>query len=283
MRIVIITGMSGSGKSVALNVLEDAGYYCVDNMPPALLQALAETLAADGVRELAVAMDVRSASSLSNLPASIQALRASTHDIKILYLTANTPTLVARFSETRRSHPLSHRAAEYSLIECIEKEREALAPVEMLAQVLDTSHLAANKLRLWVKEFIALEHAALNLIFESFAFKNGVPLAADFVFDVRALPNPFYELPLRPLSGRDAPVADWLRAQAPVQAMQEDIQTFLQKWLPAFQKDNRSYLTVALGCTGGQHRSVFIAESLAAHFRTRQQDGLQVVVRHREL
>ena len=282
MQIVIITGMSGSGKSVALNVLEDGGFYCVDNMPPALLSALVGTLATDGVHKLAVAMDVRSAASLSSLPASIEALKHTAHALKVLFLSADTPTLVARFSETRRSHPLSHRsAAQLSLIDCIEKEREELAPVELLGHVLDTSHLAANKLRQWVKELIALEHAGLSLVFESFGFKNGVPLAADFVFDMRALPNPFYDPQLRPYSGRDAVVADWLQQQPPVLEMRDDIRAFLEKWLPTFQKDNRSYLTVAIGCTGGQHRSVFIAESLARHFRN--QPELQVVVRHRDL
>lgn len=282
MRIVIITGMSGSGKSVALNVLEDAGYYCVDNMPPTLLPNLVNTLLAEGVKRLAVAMDVRSAESLNSLPANIGALRTLTHDVKVLFLSANTHTLVARFSETRRSHPLSHRMqanGARTLIECIEQEREVLAPVEMLGHVLDTSELSSNKLRAWVKELVMLEHATLILFFESFAFKNGVPMDADFVFDARALPNPFYDPLLRPLSGRDAPVATYLSEQPMAQEMLGDIRQFVEKWLPAFKKDNRSYVTVALGCTGGQHRSVYLAEQLAAHFQSKE----TVVLRHREL
>ena len=281
MRIVIITGMSGSGKSVALNVLEDGGYYCVDNMPPALLPELAQTLSRERVSKLAVAMDVCSAESLTTLPADIEHLRTVAHDVKVLFLNANSHTLLARFSETRRSHPLSHRATpeQRTLAECIELEREVLAPVELLGHVLDTSELSSNKLRAWVKDVVELEHSQLILFFESFAFKHGVPMDADFVFDVRALPNPFYEIALRPLSGRDAPVAQFLASQAIVQDMLQDIRDFVAKWLPAFKKDNRSYVTVALGCTGGQHRSVYIAEQLAAHFASQE----TVVLRHREL
>lgn len=285
MRVVIITGMSGSGKSVALNVLEDLGYYCVDNLPPALLASLVQTLQDEGVKHLAVAVDVRSAgnsSSLEQLPQTIATLRTMAHDLKILFLSANTHTLVARFSETRRSHPLSHRhpqSGQHTLIECIAQERDLLAPIETLAHVLDTSELSSNKLRAWVKELVAIEPSSLILSFESFAFKHGVPMDADFVFDVRALPNPFYDLQLRPLSGRDAPVAEYLAAQPPVTEMLGDIRGFIEKWLPTFKKDNRSYLTVAIGCTGGQHRSVYIAEQLSAHFHTLE----TVVLRHREL
>ena len=285
MRIVLITGISGSGKSVALNVLEDAGYYCVDNLPPALLSSLVSTLTDEGTQALAVAVDARSAESLASLPADVKQLREAGHDVKVMFLTANTHSLVARFSETRRSHPLSHElrpghnpAARRTLIECIQEERERLSAIEQLGHVIDTSELSANKLRGWIKDLVAVDRAPLTLFFESFAFKVGVPLDADFVFDVRALPNPYYDLTLRPLTGRDAPVIEFLDAQPSAAELLNDIRAFIEKWLPSFKTDNRSYLTVALGCTGGQHRSVYMAERLAAYFG----DSERVVVRHRE-
>lgn len=285
MRIVLITGISGSGKSVALNVLEDAGYYCVDNLPPALLPSLVSALISEQSERLAVAVDARSARSLVELPASVRTLKDEGHDVKVIFLTSNTHSLVARFSETRRSHPLSHQlrpdenpAARRTLIECILEERERLSAIEQLGHVIDTSELSASKLRAWIKELVELERAPLTLFFESFAFKHGVPLDADFVFDVRALPNPYYDLALRPLTGMDAPVIAFLDAQPSAAELLQDIKAFLAKWLPSFKTDNRSYLTVALGCTGGQHRSVYMAERLAAHFSPTE----RVVLRHRE-
>ncbi|WP_145653513.1 RNase adapter RapZ [Pseudoduganella lurida] len=285
MRIVLITGISGSGKSVALNVLEDTGYYCVDNLPPALLASLVSTLAEEGTEALAVAVDARSAASLVSLPSDVRKLRDLGHDVKIMFLTANTHSLVARFSETRRSHPLSHElhpdknpAARRTLIECIQEERERLSAIEQLGHVIDTSELSANKLRGWVKDLVQSENAPLTLFFESFAFKVGVPQDADYVFDVRALPNPYYDLTLRPLTGRDAPVIAFLDAQPSAEEMFVDIRAFIEKWLPAFKRDNRSYLTVAIGCTGGQHRSVYMAERLARYFGPTE----RVVLRHRE-
>eukprot|EP01030_Chromulinospumella_sphaerica_P007447 gene7447-biopygen6466 len=285
MRIVLLTGISGSGKSVALNVLEDTGFYCVDNLPPALLASLVDTLVQEGMEALAVAVDARSSASLASLPDNVTRLRAQGHDVKVMFLTANTHSLVARFSETRRSHPLSHElrpgqnpASRRTLIECIQEERERLAPIEKLGHVVDTSELSANKLRAWVKDLVAIERAPIILFFESFAFKLGVPLDADFVFDVRALPNPYYDLTLRPLNGRDQPVIDFLNAQPSALELYKDIRDFIEKWLPSFKTDNRSYLTVAVGCTGGQHRSVYMAEQLAAYFQTSE----KVVLRHRE-
>jgi UPF0042 nucleotide-binding protein len=285
MRIVLITGISGSGKSVALNVLEDTGYYCVDNLPPALLAHLVSQLSDEGTQALAVAVDARSAESLANLPDAVRELRELGHDVKIMYLTANTHSLVARFSETRRSHPLSHElrpghnpAARRTLIECISEERERLSAIEQLGHVIDTSELSANKLRAWIKDLVQSANAPLTLFFESFAFKLGVPLDADFVFDVRAIPNPYYDMALRPLNGRDAPVIAFLDAQPSAEEMFKDIRDFVAKWLPSFKTDNRSYLTVAVGCTGGQHRSVYMAERLARHFQPTE----QVVLRHRE-
>lgn len=288
MRIVIITGISGSGKSIGLNALEDAGYFCVDNLPPALLRALVETRLAEGedAGMLAVAMDARSASSLASLPADIQRLKDDGHDVKVLFLTAKTESLVARFSETRRSHPLSHRMRSDqsptdrpTLLDCIQSEREMLSSVEGIGHVIDTSGLTGSKLRAWIKELVETEATPLTLLFESFAFKFGVPLDADLVFDVRVLPNPFYDIALRPLTGKDEPVREYLRNQPKVEELISDIRNYVEKWLPSFKRDNRSYLTVAIGCTGGQHRSVYVAEKLAAHFL----DAERVVIRHREL
>jgi UPF0042 nucleotide-binding protein len=285
MHIVLISGISGSGKSVALNVLEDAGYYCVDNLPPQLLPDLVRSLNKHGEKKLAVAIDARSHESLPELPDSIRRLKDEGHDIKVMFLTASTHSLVARFSETRRSHPLSHElrpgenpASRRTLIECILEERERLSAIEKLGLVIDTSELSANKLRAWIKELAEIERAPLTLFFESFAFKHGVPLDADFVFDVRAIPNPYYDLELRPLTGKDAPVIAFLDAQPHAIEMMEDIRKFVEKWLPHFKTDNRSYLTVAVGCTGGQHRSVYMAERLAAYFGATE----RVVLRHRE-
>ncbi|MCA1247466.1 RNase adapter RapZ [Massilia sp. MS-15] len=285
MHIVLITGISGSGKSVALNVLEDAGYYCVDNLPPALLPALVDAVSEKGTDRIAVAVDARSAESLVELPVSVRRLKEEGHSLKVMFLTSSTHSLVARFSETRRSHPLSHElrpgenpASRRTLIECIAEERERLSAIENLGHVIDTSELSANKLRAWVKELADLQHAPLTLFFESFAFKVGVPLDADFVFDVRAVPNPYYDLALRPLTGRDQPVIDFLDAQPSATEMLEDIRAFVAKWLPSFKTDNRSYLTVAVGCTGGQHRSVYMAERLGAYFGQSE----RVIVRHRE-
>ncbi|HEV2609891.1 MAG TPA: RNase adapter RapZ [Noviherbaspirillum sp.] len=286
MRIIIITGISGSGKSIGLNALEDAGYFCVDNLPPKLLRQLVATRIEENAQNLAVAMDARSADSLAGLPEDIQWLKDEGHDVKVLFLTAKTESLIARFSETRRSHPLSHRVRatqltenQPTLTECILSEREMLSTIEGIGHVIDTSGLSANKLRAWIKELIETERAPLTLLFESFAFKFGVPLDADLVFDVRVLPNPYYDLALRPFNGRDEPVITFLDSQAHVAELLADIRTFVEKWLPAFKNDNRSYLTVAIGCTGGQHRSVYMVEQLAKHFRPTE----HVLLRHREL
>lgn len=287
MRIILITGISGSGKSVGLNALEDAGYFCVDNLPPKLLRQLVATRLEEGAHTLAVAVDSRSSDSLASLPADIQLLKDDGHDVKVLFLTAKTESLIARFSETRRSHPLSHRVRttqggssnQPTLTECILREREMLSVIEGVSHVIDTSGLSANKLRGWIKELVETERTPLTLLFESFAFKFGVPLDADLVFDVRVLPNPYYDLKLRPHTGRDEPVIAFLDSQAHVAELFTDIRAFVEKWLPAFKNDNRSYLTVAVGCTGGQHRSVYMVEQLARHFRPTE----RVLVRHREL
>lgn len=286
MQIILITGISGSGKSVALHALEDAGVYCVDNLPPTLLQALITTLLAEGVDTAAIAIDARSAKSFAALPADIVRLKNEGHDVKVLFLTAKIESLITRFSETRRSHPLSHRAdfgqgeqLHRTLEECIREECETLVAFEGYSQVIDTSGMSVGKLRSWISELVDIKGSPLTLLFESFAFKFGVPLDADLVFDVRTLPNPFYDVNLRPFTGRDAPVIAFLDAEPDAADLFNDIRNFVEKWLPAFKKNNRSYLTVAIGCTGGQHRSVYIAERLAHYF----QEAEHVVLRHREI
>jgi UPF0042 nucleotide-binding protein len=276
LRLIVISGLSGSGKSVGLKVLEDAGFYCIDNLPADLLSQVAAHLEASGCEDVAVSIDARSASSLAGVPAGIRAMQAMM-DLRVLFLESKDDTLMKRFSETRRRHPLS--TGDRSLSECIREEREILAPIAALAHHLDTSDLSANSLRAWIREFCRLESATFTLVFQSFGFKHGIPLDADLVFDVRCLPNPHYDPQLRPYTGKDAPVVDFLRSRPQVLEMLGDIRAYVAKWLPDYIADNRNYFTVALGCTGGQHRSVWFAETLAEHFRA----GTQVLVRHREL
>ncbi len=277
MQVVVISGLSGSGKSVALNVLEDARFYCVDNLPATLLAATIDLLGAAGYERVAVTVDARSGAALAELPESIRALKGRGVDVRLLFLDAATDTLIKRFSETRRPHPLA--GADTTVDEAIRRERELLDRIGALGQRLDTSDLAPNALRAWIRDLVAIDRAGLVLAFESFGYKQGIPLDADLVFDVRCLPNPFYDPKLRPLSGHDAPVAAFLAALPEANAMLADIGDFVARWLPAFVRDNRAYLTVALGCTGGQHRSVWFAERLAARFRA----SSQVLVRHRQL
>jgi UPF0042 nucleotide-binding protein len=277
MQLILITGLSGSGKSVALNVLEDGGYYYVDNLPAQLLSQTVEFLAAAGHPRVAISIELRDAKTLSGLPSIIAEFRRRGHDARALFLEAKAETLIKRFSETRRRHPLSD--GRLTLPECIERERELLEGVAGIAHRVDTSDLAPNTLRDWVKDFVGLPASGLTLLFESFGYKHGLPLNADLVFDARCLPNPNYDPRLQPLTGRDRAVIEFLEAQPATGKLLEDIRRFVSDWLPAFDRDSRSYLTVAVGCTGGQHRSVYLVEALAARFR----GNLQVLVRHREM
>ncbi len=282
LEIVLITGMSGSGKSVALHALEDAGYYCVDNLPPELLTPFVALELRHDAQKVAIAMDVRSASSLPLVPQQLLQLRAQGVAVQSLFLDANTETLVRRFSETRRLHPLSRADApdqHRALVDAIELERELLGELREQAHVIDTSIIRSSQLQGYVKSLIKAPAAQLTLVFESFAFKRGVPLDADYVFDVRMLPNPHYEPALRNLTGLDKPVADYLLAHSDVQDMFRHIEQFLSHWLQALVRDHRSYVTVAIGCTGGQHRSVYLAEALAAAFS----QNWHTLKRHREL
>jgi UPF0042 nucleotide-binding protein len=280
---VLLTGMSGSGKSVALRALEDSGYYCVDNLPPELLLPLIGLEQQQGARQVAIAMDARTTGSLPLIPEQLGALRRQGVPVRTVFLDATTDTLVRRFSETRRRHPLSRPAAsgdgQSVLVEAIERERELLAGLREHAHVIDTSILRASQLQSYVKALISAPTGQLTLVFESFAFKRGIPMDADYVFDVRMLPNPHYEAPLRPLTGRDQPVVDYLAREPEVAQMAQHIEAFLQYWLERLARDHRSYVTVAIGCTGGQHRSVYLTDWLAAQFRSRW----TVLSRHREL
>jgi UPF0042 nucleotide-binding protein len=277
MQLVIISGLSGSGKSIALNVLEDNAYYCVDNLPAKLLNGLVQFLAQEGYEQVAVSIDVRSGATLSELPGYLMQLKKSGIEVHLIFLDSKTDTLVKRFSETRRRHPLADR--DRTLPECIEHERELLGDLGGLGQRIDTSDLHPSVLRSWIRDLLNAGESGLRLLFQSFGFKHGIPLDADMVFDVRCLPNPHYDPALRPLTGKDAAVVAFLEADADVREMLADIRAYIEKWIPCFVRDNRAYLTIAIGCTGGRHRSVYFAESLAAHFAPSR----NVLVRHREL
>jgi len=277
MQLIVISGLSGSGKSIALKVLEDSGFYCVDNLPAKLLTGLTQFLAQEGYERVAVSIDVRSGATLSELPGLLAQLRKDGTEVHLGFLDAKTDTLVKRYSETRRRHPLAD--GKRTIPESIEYERELLADLADLGHHVDTSDLSPNTLRQWVKDLLDLGGSGFTLLFQSFGFKHGIPLDADMVFDIRCLPNPHYDPLLRPLTGRDAPVIAFLQANEDAASMLDDIRDYVEKWLPCFVRDNRSYLTVAIGCTGGRHRSVYFAEQLAAHFRAER----RVLVRHREL
>ncbi len=286
LQIVLITGMSGSGKSVALHALEDAGFFCVDNLPPELLVAFVAVEQQHQTTRMAIAVDIRAASSLPLLPEQLAVLQKQGIMVQPLFLDATTETLVRRYSETRRKHPLSQLASQHTapdqrraLVDAIELERELLSGLREQALIIDTSIIRPSQLQSYVKSLIATSNEQLTLVFESFAFKRGVPGDADFVFDVRMLPNPHYEPELRELTGRDAAVASFLREQGEVTQMLEQIRVFLSYWLDSLVRDHRSYVTVAIGCTGGQHRSVYLVEQLADLF----QNQWVTLKRHREL
>ena len=302
--LVLITGMSGSGKSVALNALEDLGFYCVDNLPPELLIPFVDLDQKLQTDKIAIAMDVRSHLALPQVPAQIEALRKRNINVRLLFLESTTDTLVHRYSETRRRHPLSKfnridQSAESTdiqkpivitsgnqesiglrnLIESIELERVMLAELREISHIIDTSLLKRSKLQSYIHSLIGAPAASLTLMFESFAFKRGIPVHADYVFDVRMLPNPYYDTNLRAQTGLDAPVASWLSEHQSVRDMEHQIAKFVSTWLPSMDEDHRSYVTVAIGCTGGQHRSVYLVEQLSKDFAS----NWVTLKRHREL
>ena len=283
MKLTIISGRSGSGKSTVLHVLEDLGYYCIDNLPASLLPALANRISEDGndLPLVAVSIDARNVSEdLEKVPEILTELKNTQISTQILFLDANSKTLLRRFNESRRKHPLSTETI--GLREAINFESDLLEHISLLASLtIDTSSMSLQTLRQTVKErFLGNQSSATALLFQSFGFKHGVPVDADIVYDVRCLPNPYWDASLRSLTGLDKPVADFLGADAEVTEMLADISHFLVKWLPNFEANNRSYITIAVGCTGGQHRSVYLCERLSQAFAEKLAN---VQVRHREL
>jgi UPF0042 nucleotide-binding protein len=283
MKLTIISGRSGSGKSTVLHILEDRGYYCIDNLPASLLPALADRISNDDTHlaNIAVSIDARNISAdLQQAPEIISELQARELPTEIIFLDANSQTLLKRFSESRRKHPLSNEST--GLREAIDIESALLESISMMANlVIDTSNMSLHQLRDLVKNRL-LENSgtSMALLFQSFGFKNGVPVDADLVYDVRCLPNPYWDTALRSLTGLHADVAKFLDSQEEVQEMIEDIRDYLEKWLPKYESNNRSYITVAVGCTGGQHRSVYIGEKLGKYFASKIKN---VQIRHRDL
>ena len=277
MQLVVLSGVSGSGKSVALKSLEDAGFFCVDNLPAELIAPLADYAVARGEPRVAIGADARSRESLERLPQIVEKERKRGTDVRVIFLDAADESLVRRFAETRRPHPLAKEGQ--SIEQSIAEERRLLAWLAEIGQRVDTSGLTPPQLRAWIRDVVTTDPTRLTLCFQSFGYKTGVPLDADFVFDARFLPNPYYDPQLRPKTGRDPDVVAFLERETQAGLFIEDIQRLLQRWLPRFMLDQRASINVGIGCTGGCHRSVYIAEQLAQRFKTEY----QVVVRHRDL
>lgn len=274
MHLVLLSGVSGSGKSVALKALEDAGFFCVDNLPAEMIPAL---VASRREPKVAISADARSPETLGSLPKIVEDERARGHEVSVIFLDTNDESLVRRFSESRRPHPLSKEGL--SIGEAIAQERRLLAGLAEIGSRIDTSALTPSQLRQWIHDLVVTDRTRLSLVVQSFGYKSGVPLDADFIFDVRCLPNPYYDPQLRKLSGQDAPVIEFLERETEARLLVEEIQSFLQRWLPKFVLDQRASLTVAIGCTGGRHRSVYVAGELAQRFAA----DYRVIVRHRDV
>lgn len=283
MKLVIISGRSGSGKSTALNLLEDEGYYCIDNLPVLLIPQVVDHLQESNASEhnkVAICVDARNSSNDLSSLVKMMSDRPTDVDVDILFLDADDNILIKRFSETRRRHPLSNKHT--ALTEAILSERKLLEPIaNMSTLTIDTSTMSLHELRTMIKSrLVEKKGSGISILFQSFGFKQGVPVDADIVYDIRILPNPHWDPVLRSLTGQDQEVCEFLNKQPEVEEMFTDIRTYLEKWLPLFEHNNRSYITIAIGCTGGQHRSVYMVERLARHF---QQQYPNVQVRHREL
>ena len=279
--LLIVSGMSGSGKSGALHTLEDLGYYCVDNLPAELLPDFVRRMLANDAApsKIAVVIDARNLGDLSEVPQALSQIGALGANPRLLFLEARDEVVLRRYADTRRRHPLSHLGL--GLADAIALDRQALRPLRKIADILlETSEMNVHQMRRRILAEFGLEGAGVALMFESFAYRHGVPIDADFVFDARVLPNPHWDARLRPLSGRDELVRHYLDAQADVSVYVEQVQTFLDRWLPKLRSETRSYVTVAFGCSGGRHRSVYLAERLAQHFRSA--DWPEVAVHHRE-
>lgn len=285
MKVVLVTGLSGSGKSVAIRALEDAHFYCVDNLPPPFIAQVIQRLASEGIAQIAIAADARTGRDIVDLPQIIRDLRSDGTDVRILFLDADNETLVTRYSESRRRHPMSARLGEQATVqECVDAERDALEPLRGISSCIDTTALLPNVLRRWVLDTVEEDSAKLTLVFETFGFKKGLPSDADLVFDVRCLSNPYYERNLRPLTGKDIEVQLYIQADDRSAALLDDIEAYLRKWLPSYRTEQRSYVTVAIGCTGGQHRSVYVAEALARRFSEQPLSEIEsILLRHRSL
>ena len=266
MQLIIVTGMSGGGKSIAIRQLEDCGYYCIDNLPAAFLLPVAQDLRTHGIKSAAVAIDARSQSTFDGSLKAIRQLEEAGFDVRILFLTASDQELVKRFSETRRRHPLSTLAASrdqlVTLQEAISRERDLLAPISAGAALMDTTGILSSQLREWVKKFVGQPQAMMTLTFESFAFKHGLPVASDLVFDVRCLPNPFYVPELKHKTGLDQEVVDYVMASEESQELLHRYEYMLEYALPLYVKEGKSQLMIAVGCTGGKHRSITFARKI---------------------
>lgn len=277
MQLILLSGFSGSGKSVALKALEDAGYFAVDNLPASLIAPLIDSIRSSS-EKVAISVDARTGETIATLPKTISQLNASGIDCRVIFLEANDEALARRFSETRRPHPLADRISG-GMIACIKEERRMLSDIAELGHRIDTSDVSPNALRGWIRDWLKVDRNRIALAFQSFGFKHGIPIDADLVFDARILPNPYYDPLLKPLTGKDAKVRAFLQADLNVAHFVDDIASFLVRWLPSFMTDNRASLTIAIGCTGGQHRSVYVVEELAQRFGSEQ----QVLIRHRDL
>ncbi len=283
MSFLIVSGLSGSGKTIALQALEDTGFYCIDNLPAALLPHFAGLLTemrGSAIVNAAIGLDVRNRAFLADLPKSLNDLRTRGIHYRIIFLEAEDSILIKRFKETRRKHPMLDE--QTPLVEAIHMEKKLLEPLSFDAALrIDTTRTTANELRTQVRNFARGEETAgLTLLFESFGYKHGTPLDADYVFDVRCLPNPYWQTELRQFTGLDKPVVQFLEKNDEVKLMGDEIRGFLEKWLPRFEREDRTYLTIAIGCTGGQHRSVYLVEKLAEYFSGK---SIKTQVRHREL
>ena len=280
MQLILVSGLSGSGKSVTLHALEDSGYFAVDNLPATLIPALVESHRSNpgSGEKIAISIDARTGDTLAALPRIIEELQERDIDCRVIFLEASDDALARRFAETRRPHPMTDRVSG-GIAACIAEERRVLSQVADLAHRMDTSDVGTNTLRGWIKDWLRIDQSRMTLAFQSFGFKHGIPIDADLVFDSRFLPNPFYDPNLRPLNGKDAPVKAFLEADLNVARLIDDIASFLMRWLPFYVRDNRAALTIAIGCTGGQHRSVYIVEELANRFGSDQ----QILIRHRDL
>jgi len=277
MEVIIISGLSGSGKSIALNALEDNDFYCIDNLPVTLLSNISQHLNHEHQDKVAISVDIRSIN-IEKLPHVIKEIESLSIKTKLIYLESSTESIVRRFGETRRRHPLANE--KLSLAEAIEKERSMLAPLAEIGYKIDTSNMSVNALKKALNELIQLKEDNLALQFSSFGYKFGIPLDADFIFDVRCLPNPHYESDLKDLTGIDKPVADFFQNYKEVDKMYKDINDFISEWLTSFKNDQRHSLHIAIGCTGGKHRSVYIANKLFTHFSNPKS---QVIIRHRDI